>query len=61
MDLSNWCEHAELTSKYTLLRYNFDDKEVLLRVQTWVCPLCGIHGADTEMIRLGCDSLKTEG
>ena len=46
--MSQWCEHEEVTSKYTILKYSFADKEVLLKVQTWVCPICGIHGATTE-------------
>ncbi|WP_425058976.1 hypothetical protein SCACP_36270 [Sporomusa carbonis] len=51
MNMSLWCEHDELTSKYTFLKYSFHDKEVLLKVQTWVCPVCGIHGSNTEIAR----------
>ncbi|WP_093691055.1 hypothetical protein [Sporolituus thermophilus] len=46
-----WCEHLDKASKYTLQKYNFDGREVLLRVQTWVCPECGVHGADTEIVK----------
>ncbi len=49
MNLSLWCEHDEKTSKYSTVKYSFEDKEVLLRVQTWVCPVCGIHGSNTEL------------
>ncbi|QDR81430.1 hypothetical protein [Sporomusa termitida] len=49
MNLSLWCEHDEKTSKYSTVKYCFEDKEVLLRVQTWVCPVCGIHGSNTEL------------
>lgn len=45
-----WCEHEEKTSKYTILDYRFDDKVVKLRVQSWFCPVCGMHGAETQVI-----------
>jgi predicted RNA-binding Zn-ribbon protein involved in translation (DUF1610 family) len=32
------------------MKYNFASGEVLLRVQTWLCPECGVHGAETEII-----------
>ena len=47
---SNWCEHLDKTCRYLTLKYNFDSGEVVLRVQTWVCPECGVHGAETEII-----------
>ncbi|MDR3589586.1 MAG: hypothetical protein P4N41_07990 [Negativicutes bacterium] len=47
---SAWCEHLGITSKYTILKYRFDGREVVLKVQTWVCPECGVHGADTEIV-----------
>ncbi len=52
---NNWCEHPDKTSRYTTLKYNFASGEVLLRVQTWVCPECGVHGADTEIIEPQAD------
>jgi hypothetical protein len=49
---AGWCEHLDMSSKYTLLTYRFDDREITLRVQTWVCPECGTHGSDTELAGL---------
>ncbi len=45
-----WCEHDEKTSKYTVLDYQFGDKIVKLRVQSWFCPECGMHGSDTQVV-----------
>ncbi|MEG6584242.1 hypothetical protein [Dendrosporobacter sp. 1207_IL3150] len=45
-----WCEHDEKTSKFTMLDYQFEDKTVKLRVQSWFCPICGMHGAETQVI-----------
>ncbi|TCL32165.1 hypothetical protein EV210_12423 [Anaerospora hongkongensis] len=45
-----WCEHLDKASKYTLIKYYVGDKEVVLRVQTWFCSECGIHGSQTEVI-----------
>jgi len=44
-----WCEHLSKVSKYSILKYQFEDRVVILRVQTWMCPECGMHGADTEI------------
>jgi hypothetical protein len=49
MNSACWCEHLGITSKYTFIKYCFDGKEVVLKVQTWVCPECGVHGAETEI------------
>lgn len=49
MNSALWCEHDEKNSKYTTVKHKFDDKEVLLKVQTWMCPVCGIHGSITEV------------
>lgn len=49
MNLSLWCEHEEKISKISTVNYSFVDREVKLIVQTWMCPLCGIHGATTEV------------
>ena len=46
---SVWCEHEKM-SRYTLVEYKTAEKTVLLRVQTWLGPECGTHGADTEII-----------
>jgi len=46
----DWCEHDEKISKYTILDYQFDDKTVKLRVQSWFCPECGRHGAETQVL-----------
>lgn len=45
-----WCEHLDKASKYTLIKYYVGEKEVVLRVQTWFCSECGIHGSQTEII-----------
>lgn len=45
-----WCEHEEKTSKYTILDYRFDSKVVKLRIQSWFCPECGLHGAETQVL-----------
>lgn len=50
MTQQNWCEHLDKASRYTVLKYSFDNRDVLLRVQTWVCPECGVHGAQTEIV-----------
>jgi len=50
MNSARWCEHLGITSKYTTLKYRFDNREVVLKVQTWVCPECGVHGAETEIV-----------
>lgn len=50
MKQEQWCEHLDKSSKYTILKYNFDSREVTLRVQTWVCPECGIYGSETELV-----------
>ncbi len=50
MHISRWCEHVDKISKYTLQEYFTDDEKVLLRIQSWFCPECGIHGASTEII-----------
>ena len=48
---TNWCEHLDKTSKYTTLRYEFGHKSVVLRIQSWCCPECGVHGAETEVVQ----------
>jgi hypothetical protein len=58
MKTHRWCEHLDITSKYTTLKYRFGEKEVVLRVQTWCCPECGVHGAATEI--LNCEQEDSE-
>ena len=50
MEKSSWCEHEEKISKYTLVNYFFCDTLKVLRIQSWLCPICGIHGASSEVI-----------
>lgn len=50
MEGRGWCEHDEKTSKYTMLEYQFADKMVKLRVQSWFCPEYGMHGAETQVL-----------
>lgn len=51
MTRKNWCEHLDKVSKYTVLKHYAADREVLLKVQTWICPECGSHGAETEVVQ----------
>jgi hypothetical protein len=46
MQNEEWCEHLEKCSKYSFVTYNFEDRQVVLQVQSWVCPECGKYGAD---------------
>lgn len=50
MEKQAWCEHDEKTVKYTNLNYEFGDKAILLRVRSWYCPECGVHGAESEIV-----------
>lgn len=50
MKRAHWCEHLEKTSKYITVGYDFEDRSLTLRVQTWLCPECGVHGAHSEII-----------
>jgi len=50
MKKATWCEHSDKTSKYTTLQYDFGHKTVTMRVQSWFCPECGLHGAETEVL-----------
>lgn len=45
-----WCEHSEKTCKYTLVHHRNGDEQVVLRVQTWMCPECGTYGSHTEVL-----------
>lgn len=49
--MTNWCEHLEIISKYTLVKHYRNNEEIFLNVQTWLCPECGIHGAKTEIVK----------
>lgn len=53
-----WCEHLDKASKYTLIKYYVGEREVVLRVQTWFCSECGIHGSQTEIINEEQPKLK---
>lgn len=50
MHISRWCEHVDKVSKYSLQEYFNHDEKILLRIQSWFCPECGIHGASTEIV-----------
>jgi len=50
MEKQNWCEHDEKISKYTTLNYECHSKSVILRIQSWFCPECGVHGAQSEIV-----------
>ena len=53
MKFNDCCQLLDLSSKYTLLKHFIGDSEVLLRVQTWICPECGNHGSRTEIVKPG--------
>lgn len=50
MSNQDWCEHEEKISKYTTVHYECATKSVILRIQSWFCPECGIHGAQSEIV-----------
>lgn len=50
MKKENWCEHMDKVSKYTNLQYELGSKTVVMRIQSWFCPECGVHGAVTEVM-----------
>lgn len=63
MKRAHWCEHLEKASKYTTIGYDFNDRRLMLRVQTWLCPECGVHGAHSEIIETssgGRDAVERE-
>lgn len=45
-----WCEHSEKISKYVIVDYKFEDNTKELKIQSWLCPECGVHGARSELI-----------
>jgi hypothetical protein len=45
-----WCEHTEKVSKYVIVDYEFGNLLKKLRIQSWLCPECGIHGAKSELL-----------
>lgn len=50
MHQSVWCEHLEKRSKYTMVDFRCSERKTVLRVQSWYCPECGVHGAETEIV-----------
>ena len=55
---STWCEHLDKRSKYTNVSYHVEGGQVVLKVQTWYCPECGVHGADAEIVKPNCDGVS---
>jgi hypothetical protein len=45
-----WCEHTEKVSKYIIVDYEFGNLLKKLRIQSWLCPECGTHGAKSELL-----------
>ncbi|SFL39407.1 hypothetical protein [Pelosinus propionicus] len=45
-----WCEHVEKIAKYITVEYHFESETKKLRIQSWLCPECGVHGANSEII-----------
>lgn len=50
MNLDNWCEHDEKIVRYTNMDYEFSGNRVVVRIKSWFCPECGVHGAASEMV-----------
>lgn len=46
MQEETWCEHLEKISKYSSVTYDLEGRQVILQVQSWVCPECGRYGAE---------------
>lgn len=59
MNQSVWCEHLDKRSKFTIVDYHCSDGVTLLKVQSWYCPECGVHGAATQIIERGQDSVPS--
>lgn len=51
MKKQNWCEHDEKLSKYTYVKYQYHEEIVTQRIQSWWCPECGLHGAESDIIK----------
>jgi hypothetical protein len=56
MNHSVWCEHLDKRSKFTIVDYRCSDGVTLLKIQSWYCPECGVHGAATQIIERPQDS-----
>lgn len=50
MEKPYWCEHGEKICRYTIVNYEYNSKTTSLRIQSWFCPECGVHGAHSEII-----------
>lgn len=46
-----WCEHDEKISKFTFVNYHSDDTPVIQKIQAWWCPECGLHGAESDLVK----------
>jgi hypothetical protein len=58
MKKSRWCEHLDKSSKFTTVRYEVEERQVTLKVQSWLCPHCGVHGAESEIVDTRCSEQK---
>lgn len=47
-----WCEHLDKRSKITVVDYRCAERNASLKIQSWYCPECGVHGAETELVQL---------
>lgn len=54
MKRQHWCEHGEKICKYTIVNYEYNHKTTTLRIQSWFCPECGVHGAHSEIVDQIC-------
>lgn len=46
-----WCEHLDKRSKISVVDYRCAERVTALKIQSWYCPECGVHGAETELIQ----------
>lgn len=46
-----WCEHFDKRSRDTIVDHPCLDGVTVVRVQSWYCPECGFHGAETRNLK----------
>jgi len=51
MNRKNNCLHNEITAKYNIGEFLFDDQTISIRTMTWVCKDCGEYGVEAEKIK----------
>ena len=58
MEKQYWCEHGDKICKYTVVDYEHSYKTIALRIQSWFCPECGVHGAHSEVVSPLCTARR---